>query len=115
MAVDTRVRISYSIQDELNVSAVATAYAYVDSGQTIADLNTPVLALGAQLDAITAGKIVAVSVGLAPALPDGIKSAAAAGSRCGDTGVLDFTAGPALRVWGYAIPALAEAMLSNQK
>jgi hypothetical protein len=107
MGTTLPVRLEATIVDELNVVAETSAYALVDPSASFSDVLTVFNSWLADLDACTDGQILAAELEVTPSLPEGLKSAAVGGSRCEQTGVLDFLATGDTHKWGFPIPALA--------
>jgi len=101
------VRISATIVDEWGIEASSVYYAQADDSKTIAAMVTEVDAFIVGLDGVTDGEIRAARVTILPALPGGIKTAAAAGSRVEQTGLLGFSATGTTKRYSAAIPALS--------
>lgn len=101
------VRVSATIVDEWGIEASTAYYATADDTQTLAALDTEVNAWVTALDNATDGKIKQSRVTIFPALPGGIKAAAAAGSRVEQTGELGFNAAGSTKRYSAAIPALS--------
>ena len=108
MATTLAIRIQARIIDAMNVEAVSTAYALVDPTASFDAVASQFNTFLVNLDATTDGQIIAASYTVVlPALPDGLKSAPATGSRAEQTGVLNFNAAGDSHLWGFAIPALS--------
>jgi len=109
MATTLAIRIQARIIDSMNVEAVSTAYALVDPSASFDAVASQFNTFLVNLDAMTDGQIIAASYTVLPALPDGLKSAPATGSRAEQTGVLNFNAAGDSHLWGFAIPALSNS------
>jgi len=107
MALTLPVRFEATIVDELDIQAETSVYALVDPSATFTEIQAQLDAWLADLDACTDGQIIGSEMEVLPALPDGLKSAAMAGSRVTQTGILDFTATGDTHLWGATIPALS--------
>ena len=107
MALTLPVRFEATIVDELDIQAETSVYALVDPSATFTEIQAQLDAWLADLDACTDGQIIGSEMEVLPALPDGLKSAAVAGSRVTQTGILDFTATGDTHLWGATIPALS--------
>lgn len=107
MAKDTQAVVSATIVDELGIEASAPFYALLDSGQTLAAIMADVNAFWAALDLCTDGHMRKVKLEIVPALPTGVKTAAVAGSRVEQTGLLGFSATGTTKRYSGAIPALS--------
>lgn len=101
------VRVSATIVDEWGIEASTAMYATADDSQTLAGLDTEVNAWVTALDNATDGVIKQSRVTIFPALPGGIKAAAAAGSRVEQTGELGFVATGSSKRYSASIPALS--------
>jgi len=101
------VRVSATIVDEWGIEASTAMYATADDTQTLAGLDTEVNAWVTALDNATDGVIKQSRVTIFPALPGGIKAAAASGSRVEQTGELGFLAAGSSKRYSAAIPALS--------
>jgi len=107
MAKDTQAVVSATIVDELGIEASAPFYALLDSTQTLASIMTQVNAFWTALDLTTDGYMRKVKLEIVPAVPTGVKTAAAAGSRVEQTGLLGFSASGTTKRYSGAIPALS--------
>jgi len=101
------VILNASILDELGVEAPAVAYANVDPTASFNDVLTSLNAWLAGVDACTDGQIIRAHLDVLPALPDGLKSAAAGGSRVEQLGIWQFTATGTTHLEKYPVPALS--------
>ena len=110
MATTLAIRIQARIIDAMNVEAVSTVYALVDPSASFDAVASQFEAFLADLDATTDGQIIAAEYTVLPALPEGLKGSPVAGSRAGQTGILNFNAtGDSRHLWGFAIPALSNS------
>lgn len=101
------VRISATIVDEWGIEASTSFNADADDTKTLAALDTEVSAFLTALDGTTDGLLKSARVTILPALPGGIKTAAAAGSRVEQTGVLGFSTSGTNKRYSVDIPALS--------
>jgi len=109
MALTLPIRFEATIVDELNIQAETSAYVLVDPTASFADIQTQLNAWLADLDACTDGQIIGSEMEVLSALPSGLKSAAVAGSRVEQTGLLAFSATGDTHQWSEAIPALSNS------
>ena len=107
MAKTLIVKLEAQILDELNCQAPAVQYALVDPSATFSDVLSTVNTWLAGVDACTDGQILSVRLDVQPALPDGLKSAAVAGSRVEQVGLLEYVATGTTHVQSYPVPALS--------
>jgi hypothetical protein len=115
MAQDTIIRVGCTVLDGNSVKAAITAYLYVDSGQTVAQVAATVATWVADVDACIEGQIIgshfqAVLPGAAT--KDG---AVVADSKAVDTGVIVFTNEVTPSTWGFALPTIADALKAGNK
>lgn len=101
------VRVSATIVDEWGIEASTVFYAQADDSKTIADLGTEISSFLVGLDGVTDGELRAARITILPALPGGIKTAAATGSRVEQTGLLGFSVTGAAKRYSAAIPAIS--------
>jgi len=101
------VRISATVVDEWGIEASAPFYGQANDASTIAAMETELSAFLTALDATTDGYIKSARLTLFPSLPTGIKTAAAAGSRVEQTGLLGFSASGTSKRYTADIPALS--------
>jgi len=102
--------IVFRIEDAEQDSPLASVPVNVPDGFTIAQLQTYVDAVAAEIDALTDGKIAEVSVTVPLNLPVGLKAAATAGSLNERGGLITFdTAGP--RADSVRIPAFNRTIM----
>jgi hypothetical protein len=99
--------LTAAVLDELGVEAPAQAFANVDPTASFDDVLTVLNTWLADVDACTDGQIIRAQLNVIPALPDGLKSAAAAGSRVEQLGIWQFTATGTAHVEQYVVPALS--------
>jgi hypothetical protein len=92
MATTLVTVVTATIVDEQNVQAKAQAYCLVNPTAPCTDFASLINEWITELDACIDGQITNVEVAMYPALPEGIKSSPAAGSRVEQTGVLMFSA-----------------------
>jgi hypothetical protein len=107
MAKTLAIEFRATIADEENIEAQAIAYLLADPSASLTDIQSDLDTWLAALDACTDGQILSSTVRVLPALPGGLKSAAVAGSRVEQTGVLMFSAAGTTHNNGQAIPALS--------
>ncbi len=109
-----RVRYSATVTDSDGIKAAITSYVLATDTQTLAQLATSVDTWATLLDATTDGKIVAVRAAVEPVFTSGIdKSGTFGDSFNGVTGVINFSVPTSGRLWGLAIPAVADALRSG--
>ena len=101
------VRVSATIVDEWGIEASAPFYAQALDSQTIAALGVEVGNWATALDAVTAGYIKNIRLTLFPALPGGVKTAAASGSRVEQTGLLGFLPTGTTKRYSAPVPAIS--------
>lgn len=106
---------SASVVDSLSVRKSVDAFINIVDTTTLAVLAGDCGTWLTDLDAITDGQIVGAQIIIKPALPGGLKSAAATGSYNARTGQLSFSATGTTKLWGEAIPALAASAIVNGK
>ncbi len=102
---------SYSLVDELGIDATCQLFTFIDPASTVTQLLTEYAATSLLLDAITGAKIKDGRFVLNFAPDGGVKGSPAAGSRVEQTGVFDFSNVSNSRIWGNAIPALANSKI----
>lgn len=113
MALTVPVEMSVTIVDEWGIDASAPYYAMVDPASTIGQVEAFLAQLVTSIDAASDGQITKNRLTLFPALPSGIKSSPAVGSRVEQTGLLGFnsvgaTVGSATtKRFSETIPALS--------
>lgn len=113
MAFTQQAQFSFRILDELGTKASMVVYALADPTKTIANLAADWETLAALIDAITGGQITGGEAKLITAPSGDEKVAPAAGSRVEQTGVFDYPAGTSGRLFGEAVPSIADAVLSG--
>jgi hypothetical protein len=101
------VVVSATVADEWGITASSPFYANADDSKTIAALVTEMSDMITALDGTTDGVIKGVSLSIKPALPGGIKTGAASGSRVEQTGLLGFKATGTSKRYSAAIPAVS--------
>ena len=101
------VRVSTTIVDEWGIEASTAFYAEADDTQTIALLGTEVASWLTAVDGVTAGYLKNGRITLFPALPGGVKTAAASGSRVEQTAVLGFLATGSSKRASFDVPAVS--------
>lgn len=101
------VRVSTTIVDEWGIEASTAFYALADDSKTLAALDTEVGDWLTAMDGVTDGYLKDARVTILPALPGGVKTAAATGSRVEQTGVLGFATTGNNKRSSFAIPALS--------
>ncbi len=101
------VRISATIVDEWGIEASTAFYADANDAETIAAMNTEVASWATAIDGVTAGYLKGIRVTLFPALPAGVKTAAAAGSRVEQTAVLGFLSTGSSKRASFDVPAVS--------
>ena len=106
MANTTPVRVSTTVVDEWGIEASSAYYALADPTQTIAGLVTEVQAFATAFDGTTLGYLKNIRATILPALPTGVKTAAASGSRVEQTGILGFIASGSSKRASFNIPAI---------
>jgi len=111
MAYTLSVRLEATILDEMNVKAIATAYALIDPTASFATIQAILNEWLSTLDAVTAGQIIDAGIDVVPSLPGGLKTLPAAGSRVEQTGVFNYTAAGDTHLWGFAVPAIADSQV----
>jgi hypothetical protein len=109
MARTLAVVLYATILDEQNVEAPAVAYALVDPTASFADVLTTLNDWLAAVDNCTDGQIIRTQLEVLPALPDGLKPAALAGSRVEQLGIWQFTATGTAHIESYPVPALSNS------
>ena len=107
MATTLAARFTAKIVDEQAIEALCTSYTLLDPTATQGDIITLWQDWLAALDACTDGQIIDATYTVVPALPSGLKSAAVAGSRVEQTGVLNFVATGSTQRAALGIPALS--------
>jgi hypothetical protein len=112
MAYTLPAIFSVTIQDELGVEAPFSAYALLDSTQTLASAVTALNSLIAVLDPITDGVIIRSKITLQPPLPGGLE-ALTAGARVEQTGLFNFSATGTPHRFGEAVPAMSNAKITT--
>jgi len=106
---------SATVQDSLGVKKSTDVYLDIVDTTTLAALSAMAGTWLTDLDAITDGEIVSTQVIVKPALPGGLKGAAAAGSLAAKTAQITFSATGTPKLWGQAVPAVAASAISNGK
>lgn len=101
------VRISATIVDEWGIEASTAFYAQADDSKTVAALGTEVHDFLVALDGTTDGALRRAEIVILPILPTAVKTAAAAGSRVEQTGLLGFSVTGANKRYSAAIPAIS--------
>ena len=101
------VRVSATIVDEWGIEASTAMYANADDTATIAAMDVELGSWLVALDALTDGYIKDARLTVFPTLPGGIKTAAVAGGRVEQTGLLGFLATGSQKRYSASIPALA--------
>jgi hypothetical protein len=109
MATTLATVLTATIVDEQNVQAKAHAYCLVDPTAAFADFASLINEWITELDACIDGQITNVEIAMYPALPDGIKGKAAAGSRVEQTGVLMFSASGDTHNSAMVIPSVSNS------
>jgi len=112
MAETTRLTISYSLQDEWGIDATCVLYAFLDPSTTVTQLITEYQSTSLLLDAITGAKLLPGRITISVDPDAGVKGSAVAGARVEQTGVFDFTDVSVGRVWGDAVPAIANTVIT---
>jgi hypothetical protein len=113
MAITTPVEFSATVVDEWGIEASTPFYAVVDPAMTVTQLAAQLAQLITTLDTATDGYIRRNAITILPALPGGIKTAASAGSRVEQTGIINFgsvgatVTSASTKRWGATIPALS--------
>lgn len=107
MATTLTARFVAKIVDEQQIEALTTSYVLVDPSSTQSDIETLWQDWLSALDVCTDGQIIDSWYTVSPALPGGIKTAAVAGSRVEQTGLLNFVATGSTQRAATAIPALS--------
>jgi hypothetical protein len=115
MANTLAVRLEATILDNLAVEAKAIAYALVDPTASFDTVDGILATFLANLDAVTDGQIISSEVVVLPALPGGLKASPGAGSRVEQTGIFDYSALGDSHLWGFAVPAISNAVISGGK
>jgi len=103
-------QFSYTVEDELGVSATFLVNALANPAATVTQLDTMWQTIGALLDAITGGIIRGGHYRVMQALTGG-KSSAAAGSRVEQSGVFNFSVAGTSYKTGLMVPALEDSVL----
>jgi cell shape-determining protein MreC len=101
------VVVSMTFVDEWGTEASAPFYAQADDTKTIAALVTEAQALVSAVDATSDAYLRRMRLELFPALPGGVKTAAATGARIEQTGLLGFTATGTSKRYSATIPAIS--------
>lgn len=101
------VRISATIVDEWGIEASTAFYAQADDTQTIAALGTEIASFLSALDGTTDGYLKGARITILPALPGGVKTAAATGSRVEQTGLLGFAVTGSSKRASFNVPAVS--------
>lgn len=108
MAANTEALFSATIQDEAGNKANCQVHLFIDSAQSVANIDTALSAWLGDLDAITGGQIVSYHVLLRPVLVLTIKTAPAVGSEVQETATFDFTQTGSTYHYGNNVPAFNE-------
>lgn len=111
-----KVRLSCTIQDELNTQAALQSYALWDDGTTIAAAIIATAAWASAVNGVTDGKVTKSSFHfLLPGVVDVTKPVA--GARVEQTGVINFRPLPAdsPHRFGIAIPAISNSVITAGK
>lgn len=112
------LHFSATIEDGFAVRKSTDVYLNVPDTTTLAQLVTAEGTWLTDLDALTAGAIIANQIRIVPSLPGGLKSATGstwAASRVNQSGLLRFSASGTTENWSNVIPALANSVIVNGK
>lgn len=108
MAANTQVVFSATIQDEAGNKANCQAHLYIDSAQTVANVDAALATWLGLLDAITGGAIISYHMLIRPILVLTIKGTPDAGSEVQETATFDFTQVGSTYHYGNNVPAFLE-------
>lgn len=108
-----QLRLSFTLQDELGVRAVVPFFVSGDDSMTLSDVDALLQALGGALRACTSGQIVAIRASMY-SIFTGTNDAPASGSRTQQTGVMDLSNTTNTRLYGLAIPAILDSLVSGR-
>lgn len=111
MAFTQKTQYSFRLLDELGTKASMVVYALADPTKTIADLAADWETLAALIDAITSAQITGGKAELVVVPSGDEKTAPADGSRVEQTAVFDYPDGTSGRLFGEAVPGLADTMI----
>jgi hypothetical protein len=105
---------SVQILDDLGVTASAPYYITTDDSLALADINTAVQAYITDLDAVTDGQIIKVTLDLDVPLPT-VKSAPVAGAEVERGGLFNFLQDNVKYRFGVLVPAFKKSLIVNGK
>lgn len=108
---EAMITLGATLQDELSTTGSTNAYIVADDGQTVAAAVTAAQAWAASLDALSAAQLTELRVIIKAALPGGIKTAPAAGSRIEQSAVVNLKAGMSGHRFGNLIPGLKNSLI----
>jgi hypothetical protein len=114
MADTVPAQFSYTVEDELGVSATFLANALADPAATVTQLDTMWQTIGGLLDAITGGIIRGGHYRVMQDLTGG-KSSAAAGSRVEQAGVFNFSVAGTSYKTGLMVPSLKNSAITADR
>lgn len=108
--------VSFSLEDELGTKASMAFPALLDPAMTITQLNAALAAEATAIDAIVGAAITGASIAV-QATPTQLAAATAkdtpaAGSRVEQTGVFDLRNATTTRLFGIAVPGLADSVIA---
>ena len=115
MADSVPAQFSYTVEDELGVSATVLLNALVDPAATITELDTQWQDVGGCLDSIIGGVIRGGHYRVMEDSVTGAKSSAAAGSRVEQSGVFNFAVSGTSYKTGITVPSIKDGVITADR
>lgn len=111
MAVNTTIRFHAGLVDAAGIRTTALSHAFIDDGQTVAQVKTALGAWDTALTAILGAKILTVSAGIYNTVTGDQTGKPASGSEVEETGVWSFNQTGTPFRYGQAVPGLLETVI----
>ena len=115
MADSVPAQFSYTVEDELGVSATVLLNALVDPAATVLDLDTHWQDVGGFLDSIIGGVIRGGHYRVMEDSVTGGKSSPAAGSRVEQSGVFNFAVSGTSYKTGITVPSIKDGVITADR
>lgn len=115
MAKDIPFVASATLVDSWGIEASAPAYGLADGAQTLASVVAAANEYFAALDGASDAMIRRTRIEIVPALPTGVKTAAAAGAKVEQTGLFNFDAAGTSKRYALAVPAISDGEMVGDR